>query len=78
MNTIIQARKPHPWKMAFDQQTALAKAKKLGAKRVLNARLREERLDPTYRDARRATELLCYHNRKNKGVTTPATGEPQQ
>ena len=74
MNTVMQARKPHPWKMQFDQQTALAKAKKLGAQRTTNKRLREERKDPIYGEARRATELLCYHNRKTKGVVTPAKG----
>ena len=74
MNTIIQARKPHPWMTGYAQKCELEKAKKLARIRDRNAQLREERKDPIYGEARRATELLCYHNRKTKGVVTPAKG----
>ena len=63
----------HPWRVQFNQKVALEKARKLAELRQRRDQFAEDYKDPVYADARRATALLSYHNRKTKGVTTPAT-----
>lgn len=77
MNTVMTARKPHPWMVGWNQQKALERAKKLGELRVRAERYHEDHADPVYAEAQRATARKSYHNRKNKGVVTPAKGEKE-